>query len=208
MSGRQRGIMNRMHHTLSDRTTHVASALARRDEHAADYNLAREKIEKFLFFCGLNNRNSTNGSLFFTCTLHDLVCFLSLLGKDDCIIFFYQWTQTAKNCCPSRGEIEQENPLKPGFCLTVPLDNNLFITEMNGRPHTSSHLTISAEAPRPMTHCLFWNRFLLNVTTLSCRWFTHQVWHSPTIVLLKGMKENSKASRAFEFPAFSFSECL
>lgn len=40
-------MMNQIHHTLSDGTTHVTSALARRGEHTADYNLVG-KNEKFL----------------------------------------------------------------------------------------------------------------------------------------------------------------
>lgn len=41
-------MMNQMHHTLSDRTTHVTSALARRDEHAADYNLVQAELKSSL----------------------------------------------------------------------------------------------------------------------------------------------------------------
>lgn len=37
-------MMNQIHHTLSDGTTHVTSAQARRDEHTADYNLVRAKV--------------------------------------------------------------------------------------------------------------------------------------------------------------------
>lgn len=48
MLGRQRGMMNRMHRTLSDRTTHVTSALARRDEHVADYKLVQAKLKSSL----------------------------------------------------------------------------------------------------------------------------------------------------------------
>lgn len=43
-------MMNRMHHTLSDGTTHVTSALARRDEQAADYNLVQAKLKSSLQF--------------------------------------------------------------------------------------------------------------------------------------------------------------
>lgn len=41
-------MMNQIHRTLSDRATHVASALARRDEHAADCNLVQAKLKRFL----------------------------------------------------------------------------------------------------------------------------------------------------------------
>lgn len=41
-------MMNQIHHTLSDGTTHVTSALARRGEHAADYNLVWAKMKSSL----------------------------------------------------------------------------------------------------------------------------------------------------------------
>lgn len=81
-------MMNRMHHTLSDRTTHVTSALARRDEHAADYNLVQAKLKKFLpvavsFPCSLNNYNSPSGHLF---VYNMVLCVSCLLGEENCLL--------------------------------------------------------------------------------------------------------------------------
>lgn len=38
-------MMNQIHHTLSDVTTHVTSALARRAEHTADLKLVYAKLK-------------------------------------------------------------------------------------------------------------------------------------------------------------------
>lgn len=46
-------MMNQIHHTLSDVSTHVTSALARRAEHTADWKLVYVKDLNMLFCCQL-----------------------------------------------------------------------------------------------------------------------------------------------------------
>lgn len=86
-------MMNQMHHTLSDRTTHVTSALAWRDEHAADYNLVQAKLKSSLHLLFGFPAVSTITALlmapflFVARALQSLVSFFSLLEKDNCIFY-------------------------------------------------------------------------------------------------------------------------